>query len=358
MNDGIYRALAEHLDRLPGGFPPSETGAEIDVLRALFTPAEAALAVHLTLEREAPGAIALRAGLEEAAASTLLAGMAARGLVFSAVPPDGLPLYQAVPFVVGIWEFQVDRLTPEFLRTVNAYWSTLRRRKPVRTLAQMRTIPIGESIDPALEALPYEQADLLLASQDRFAVAKCICRLEARLEGEGCDRLEEACLMFGDWADYYVREGKGRSITRAEAASILRTAESEGLVLQPNNARDAAFLCCCCVCCCGVLRRLKRHPRPSEAVVSRFAAHLDPAACLACGVCTRRCPMEAFSLLRGELTYDPARCIGCGLCVRTCPAGALRLVLKPAAPGHRVPETMDDTWREIASDQARAGAPR
>jgi hypothetical protein len=41
MDGKHYRDLAKHLDRLPGGFPPSETGAEIRLLERLFTPDEA-----------------------------------------------------------------------------------------------------------------------------------------------------------------------------------------------------------------------------------------------------------------------------------------------------------------------------
>ena len=41
MQDASYRKLAQHLDRLPGGFAPSATGAELRLLRRLFTPQEA-----------------------------------------------------------------------------------------------------------------------------------------------------------------------------------------------------------------------------------------------------------------------------------------------------------------------------
>jgi electron transport complex protein RnfB len=67
--DELYQRLAEHLDRLPDGFAPSEIGAEIHLLKRLFTPEEAELAVHLTLDREEAGAIAARAHLPEEEAS-------------------------------------------------------------------------------------------------------------------------------------------------------------------------------------------------------------------------------------------------------------------------------------------------
>jgi len=51
-NEAIYRKLAEHLDRLPGGFDPSNNGADLRLLQRLFTPEEAELATYLTLYRE------------------------------------------------------------------------------------------------------------------------------------------------------------------------------------------------------------------------------------------------------------------------------------------------------------------
>jgi hypothetical protein len=52
MDIDCYKRLARHLDSLPGGFPPSESGVELRLLRRMFTLQEAELAVHLTLERE------------------------------------------------------------------------------------------------------------------------------------------------------------------------------------------------------------------------------------------------------------------------------------------------------------------
>ena len=40
----LYRQLARHLDRLPGGFPATESGVELRILRRLFSPQDAELA--------------------------------------------------------------------------------------------------------------------------------------------------------------------------------------------------------------------------------------------------------------------------------------------------------------------------
>ena len=38
MEEEIYKKLAKHLDNLPGGFPPTESGVELRILKRLFTP--------------------------------------------------------------------------------------------------------------------------------------------------------------------------------------------------------------------------------------------------------------------------------------------------------------------------------
>ena len=52
MREEPYRQLAEHLDRLPDGFAPSDTGADLRLLQRLFGPEGAGLATHLALVRK------------------------------------------------------------------------------------------------------------------------------------------------------------------------------------------------------------------------------------------------------------------------------------------------------------------
>jgi NAD-dependent dihydropyrimidine dehydrogenase PreA subunit len=353
MKEESYRRLAEHLDRLPGGFPPSDTGAELVLLSRLFTPQEAELAVHLTLDREEAQVVAARAGLPLAETERRLKEMDHKGLIFSVHPEDGPALYQAVPFVIGIYEFQVNRLTDGLVQDLGEYWRTQKPRPRSQSIAQTRTIPVGQSIEPHLEALPYEQVDELVKAHDRFAVAPCICRRHAKMRGQGCDAPEESCLIFGEFADYYVRGGRGRFIERSEVMEILARADAANLVLQPTNSRDIAAICCCCGCCCGVLRGLRSHSKPAEVIGSSFIARLEPETCEGCWVCLERCQMEALAEDGDRVTLNTDRCIGCGLCVSTCPSGALGLVPKPGSERTQPPLTLDATWRIIAQDQAK-----
>ena len=353
MEEEIYRRLAEHLDRLPGGFPPSNTGADLHLLRRLFTPEQAKLAVHLTVNREEAAIIAQRAGLPPVEAEQRLKEMAGKGLIFSVHPKVGPTLYQAIPWVVGIYESQVNNLSEGLRRAMHAYWATAQERPLPSTTGQMRTIPIGKSITVHLEALPYEQAEVLVQAQDRFAVTACICRRHSKLAGKGCDAPEESCLVFGDWADHYVRNGWGRYIERSAVMEILDRADAANLVLQPSNSKDISFICCCCGCCCGVLRGYKRHANLAGIISSPFIARLEPESCQGCWVCLDRCQMDALVADGDRVAHKADRCIGCGLCVSTCPSEALRLERRPASEQMPIPDSLEDAWHMMTRTQAQ-----
>ena len=140
-----------------------------------------------------------------------------------------------------------------------------------------------------------------------------------------------------------------------EALEILHRAEEAGLVLQPANAKDPLFICACCGCCCGVLRSVKRHPKPASVVSSPFAASLDVETCAGCGTCTDRCQMEAVSLDDGKAALDLDRCIGCGLCVTTCPTHSLSLVRKPESQQPHVPKDIVGTYIKMGRARGRMG---
>jgi electron transport complex protein RnfB len=348
--DEEYRRLAEHLDRLPEGFPPSEVGAEIRLLKRLFTSEEARLAVHLTLDREDARRIAVKTGLPVEEVKTRLEEMARKGLIFSVKNENGEILYQAAPFVIGIYEFQVKRLTDGFLKDLGDYWGTIKERDEPKTINQLRTIPINESINTRLEILPYENVYALVDANDRFAVAPCICRSRAKKLGKGCDAPIDTCLIFGDFADFYVRNGNGRYVTKEDIKNLLAKANDANLVLNPTNSKTVSAICCCCGCCCGILKGLKYTPKPSEAVDSSFIAEYDESVCISCMKCTERCQMEAVTVDRNSIKFNKDRCIGCGLCVSTCPTKALSLVRKQQL-NQKMPETFFDTWRVIAHER-------
>ncbi len=351
----IFRKLARHLDRLPGGYPATESGVELRILRRLFSTEEAALALKLSLLPEEADVIARRAGLPVPEARDRLDAMARRGLVYSFDRRGRPPRYMATQFVIGIWEFHVNDLDPELIRDVNEYFPILMDMKTWEKAPQLRTVPVNRSIDVNLEVFPYESAVEMVKAHKTFREAPCICRREHRMVGKGCDKPEGLCLVMGGSADYYERNAIGRNITRDEALEILKQADADGLVLQPSFSKKIANICCCCGCCCQVLKNVRRHPEPSRMVANSFRVSLAPDACIGCGVCERRCPMQAVRLENDRARLEPKLCIGCGLCVTTCPSAALSLVRKPGPLRPKVPDNMVKAYVLRSRARGRAG---
>jgi Na+-translocating ferredoxin:NAD+ oxidoreductase subunit B len=349
MNAEIYRRLADFLDTLPGGFAPTSGDADLQLLAGLFSEPEASLAPYLQLEPESAAVISARANLPEGETAERLAEMADKGLVMSSTAPGDHSRYWALPWVVGIYELQVNNLTLTLRRLIEAYWNSQKRRRSAKTIPQMRVIPVGESIETRLEVLPYEYAEAMLQADEHFAVAPCICRRHAKLEGaQGCGAPEESCLVFGDWAQFYVRTGRGREIDRAEVRAILKEANEHNRVLEPSNSQDVSFICTCCGCCCGVLQGIKRQLRPADVVSNNFNVALDVDACTGCWTCLERCQMGALVEDGDRVRLKVERCIGCGLCVTTCPGEALKLVRKPADQAAQIPSDLLTTWNTIS----------
>ena len=209
----VYETLATHLDSLPAGFARTDSGAEMRILRRLFTPEDAELAVHLTIIPEEARVIARRAGMPVSEAVSRLDEMDKKGLIMRTQQNDEPPRYMALQYVLGFWEGQVNRLTPELVEDALEYEPAYIQPDHWRKAPQMRTIPVQKSIDVQNDVMPYEMAEELVRTHTSLAVANCICRQAMRLVGKGCNKPEESCLVLGPAADYVVHSGRGRKIS-------------------------------------------------------------------------------------------------------------------------------------------------
>jgi hypothetical protein len=173
----------------------------------------------------------------------------------------------AVPWVVGIFEFQVNAMDEAFARDHEEYFETAfgRSIQAFKTPV-LRTVPIDRQIVADWPVAPYEDVLEIIDNQKKIAVTPCICRTQSKLAGRDCDKPLENCFSFGSHADYYVENGMGRYITKKDAKAIIIKNEQDGLVMQPFNAQNVGGMCSCCGDCCGVLRSLKKQPNPAAAV--------------------------------------------------------------------------------------------
>lgn len=349
----VYRKLREQLDVMPVGFPATKSGVELSILRRLFTEEEAEAALLLSAVPEPLARIHRRAPRGRWTAEELeaiLDRLAAKGSIMGGHGRAGRKkAWSKAMLAVGMYEFQVDRLTPGLQRDLEAYIAEgFAGAFLGPKTKQMRTIPVNARIVVERRVGRYDDARELVAGGDGpWAVLNCVCRQGRDLVGEPCRQTDvrKTCLALGSVARHLVAAGSAEERTREEALALLERAERDGMVVQPENAQAPLFVCFCCGCCCGVLRMAKEFPRPADVVHSNFRAVVRGEDCLDCGTCHPRCPMDALSDSDGRTAVDDARCIGCGACVGACPSGALRLVEKECAAAP--PETTAALYRKI-----------
>ncbi|MEX2750826.1 MAG: indolepyruvate ferredoxin oxidoreductase subunit alpha [Candidatus Freyarchaeota archaeon] len=352
-SEDVYRELQKHLDRMPVGFPATKSGVELKILKYLFTPEEARIATKLSWEFEPLQTIYSRFDQSQISKEELknkLDHMAKKGIVHYKIV-EGERHYANPPLVVGMYEFQVNRLTKEFQEDIDKYISEAFALEFLRTgINQLRIIPIEQSITSEGFVATYDDLREIIKKEDGpFCVSECICRKAAELKGTPCSKtsLRETCISLGDTAQLYIDSGWGRPVTKEELLEILRKNEQEGLILEPNNAQRPEYICSCCTCCCGILSRLKAFPRPIDLISSNYFAQIDPDLCTGCETCLQRCQMEALKIVDEVCTVDTGRCIGCGNCVPVCPSTAITLQKKERewVP----PKTLEDLFRKIKS---------
>jgi ferredoxin len=333
----IYKDLQRHLDKQPVGYPETKSGAEIRILKRLFTPEEARLALYLTYKPEtAIQVYGLAKGMEMSLRDIekMLDRMMRKGAI-GHIEKEGADYFHTIPFIVGMFEHQLNNLSPEFLADVEKF--TTDRAFGLEFLSsevpQMRTIPVGKSIPVNHYVTTYDHlTDIIGGTDGPIVMHECICRKMAGMKGEPCKKTSrlETCMALGDMARNSIRMGKGRVVSREEALDIAGQNENDGLVLQPSNTQKVDFVCACCGCCCGMLRVHKMLPKPVDFWSSDYYASVNSENCTGCGVCIERCQVNALSFDEhlGIPTINLDRCIGCGNCVSSCPSAAIFLLQK------------------------------
>jgi len=286
--------------------------------------------------------------MDEADLAEALEEMARKGLIFRVREGEDR-LYHAFHFLVGLYEFQVNRLDKEFCELFEAYLPYFYVSMAGQT-GQMRVIPVASSLEGESTIAPYNRVRDMVDNETLFAVANCICRQEQDLLGNECEKPREVCLMFGKFAQFYIDNDNARRLTKEEVHGILDHAEANGLVLSPTNTQRPEAICCCCSCCCPTLRTFKMMPNPGELISSGYYSQVDGDLCTGCGECIDVCPMDAIKDVDGTSEVMAERCIGCGLCKDRCPVEAISM--KERDQERDAPEpTLDDLLVRISMER-------
>lgn len=175
-------------------------------------------------------------------------------------------------------------------------------------IGPMRVIPIETAISGETRSAPYEEIARYLNGAERFSVSDCSCRTSREAMGEGCGHLkEDMCIQLDHAAEYYIRTGRGREITREEAFEIIHRAEENGLMHQIPNLDGSGkthAICNCCGCSCFALRLANMWTNP-DMIRSNYVAQVNKDNCVACGECVENCPTNAVRLGHKLCTTTP-----------------------------------------------------
>ncbi|OGO12678.1 MAG: hypothetical protein A2Y93_07415 [Chloroflexi bacterium RBG_13_68_17] len=347
MSPDSYGRLAEHLNALPNGFPPTESGVERQLLAKIFTPEEAELASHLRLTLESPAEIAARLSADPQELAPRLKALARRGVIAVSRTEAGLA-YGALPFVFGIYESQIGVIDRELARMFEDYYQQSFGRMLAVQPPLHRVIPIEESVQAGIEIRPYESAAEMLDQAKAWGVLDCICRTQKALIGEACHHPVDVCLALSQTPNAFDRNPVVRGLTHEAALGVLRRAAEAGLVHSVNNTqRDVVYVCNCCTCSCGILRGIADLGIANAVARSAFVNRVVEEACVGCELCLDRCQFNALFLDR-IIQIDETRCVGCGACALACPEDALHLVRRDEADVLPPPRDQSEWRRERA----------
>ena len=356
--DQVYRDLQIHINNQALVYPELKSGVEIRLLKHVYDPEEAKIALYLTYKFESIDVIFERAkdsGISKDDLETILERLVMKGTIGHR-EKDGVNEYQIWGFAIGFFEGQVHRLTPEFIQDFGEISSdpTFGLHFLSNQPAQWRTIPIEKSVTSEHKVATFDELEkLVMNTTGSIAVVECVCRQLHHMAGEACkvtSRLE-TCIGFGDLAKMGLKRNISREISKEEALEIFRKNQEEGLVLNSSNSIDTEFICSCCACCCGMLGIHQKIPDPSSFWINNFNAEIDSELCAGCQSCVDRCQAGAIKFKKSKniSIINEKKCIGCGNCVVVCPEDAIQLVKveKESVP----PETFDDLYDEIKANR-------
>jgi len=373
----IYRKLFKHLNQ--GWYTVPETEDMLKLVMYRFEPEEAEYLVDFPLMPRSLDDIAAIKGIEKDELAKKLDGLARKGLLYRYT--RGEQVYYRMQDLFNVWRTYtwpgpkadnrveianfMDNNRPEYI-------------SPFKNVTEksLRVLPLEHTVEDPKTILPYEEIGKVLDSYTYFCVTHCPCREWTKFAEHraDCKFPSEVCLHFDKLAHYIVENGQGREITRQEAEDILRQCAELGLVHSISNQQKGTdSICNCCKCCCTWFETVYRCGHLRALMPSNYRIHVNESTCTGCGLCVKRCPMEALSLKpepaakvrktivseagtekqlinkTGKVSHvKPDLCIGCGVCAYKCPSKSL--ILKRNEMAHHPPETGRDWLVKFMSE--------
>ena len=330
----LYQQLAEKID-----LGSSERIPKLFRMAANEDEARLLLAMPGTLEE-----LAAKVEMPPEKVKEMIDFLFKRGLAFESVKPEGT-IYRMSRNLTQFHDATV--LYKDVSENFLDLWLEFREEEwpeiasaivEMMPRAVLRVIPIDTTVETGSQILDFEGARKIIEGARNLAVTDCPCRLAARK----CDAPLEVCIQLDRAADYALKRGTGKPLTKEQAVEILELSEKDGLVhCMENRSGVGNIICNCCECCCQftniVIKFGKQICDPS-----RYQAVIDQEACSGCETCLDRCMFEAIEMVEVSGGDNPVssviveKCMGCGVCATSCPEEAI--TLKETRPVEFIPE--------------------
>jgi len=328
--EDMYDALMDHFGEWIFDFPKSETLKSMFKLR--FTPEEAELLSQIPFLGHTLEQLTAKIDISIDKLKIMLDDFTNKGIIFR-VERSSRTLYSLtdplfVFYRTPSWDGEDNDFNRKMSPYLNKYFiDTFASDFMGHDTKGLRTIPINETIRDPRQVIPYEDVLKVVDNFEYYSVSACPCSLRHTLDPifEDCKHDLERCLHFDTLGRYIVENGFGREITKEETLEILQKAADAGLVHGLSNTEKGPdTICNCCSCCCLFLESVVKMPGilPRGHQPSSYIREMDEEKCIGCGVCVRRCPMNALELKDKKVIFTPERCIGCGVCINKCPQDA------------------------------------
>jgi Na+-translocating ferredoxin:NAD+ oxidoreductase subunit B len=364
----IYRRLIEWMNHPIMEWTESEW--MMPMITSYISPEEAQFLIGIPMSGKSLEELADLKDMDPEELEPKIKELCEKGIIFESIRgassryrlQDAFQIFLRMPF----WAGKDDESLKAMAHYADKYYMDgwMDQEKPIRQMS-LRSLPIEKTIEDKKQILPFEDILQVVDNYEYYTVSHCPCRERHRLDPDYPDssKPSEVCLHFDELGRYIIKHGMGREITKEEALEILKNAADAGLVHGLSNwEKNPDTICNCDPIYCTQFRtyHMLGHTKsldPSNYVVKVTA----PETCKACGLCIKRCPMDAMQLqVSAEATnkfskvvnVDTNLCIGCGVCVHKCPTQSI--VLERREESTRPPESVRKYTELVLADKLAA----